>query len=253
MKKNNLLILLILNIFIFSGCQNTNDMDDWERETHFITDFLYSKNAKLKQVSGKSENGWFIYDYYEYDDSERISKVSHHNSYSLYVYNDKNLLDKIIYHDNYLDLSVMTYIYSYDNDGHKLKVVMEYRPLDQALNQTDSTLYFYENNHLKRENNYDGRGNVMNYIEYEYDNQGKLVEETYYLGKDNTIYQISKHVWQNGVDIKTEIFSIYLSEEYKIREIRRFYDKNENLIYLKSEELSPFSSVGSGVTKYEYY
>jgi len=55
----------------------------------------------------------------------------------------------------------------------------------------------------------------------------------------------------NGLNVKTEIFNI--NNDQKIREIRRYYDRNDNLIYLESEELSMYSSAMSYVTKYEYY
>ena len=96
-----------------------------------------------------------------------------------------------------------------------------------------------------------GAANLLRNIEYEYDNQGKLVKETIYSGTDKKPVQYSKHSYQNGLNVKTEIFNINNNE--KTREIRRYYDRNDNLIYLESEELSMYSSAMSSVTKYEYY
>ena len=190
-------------------------------------------------------------------------------SYSNYVYNNNGLLEKIIYyHSNLYEgfINLETRTYSYDKSGNKLKEVIEY---PRALPfRTDSTLYNYENNRLKREDKYsDGyHGNEVwsskftTFIEYEYDNQGNLVEEKTYSAKDNPLfsysssylgylekapYSIIKHINQNGLNVKTEIENI--------REIRRYYDKNDNLIYPESEELSPLSSAMSCVTKYDYY
>jgi len=277
--------------FLLVSC-GKNEMDDNSVIHDFrVQNVVYAKGSKLKNISYvesvKSKKGGIIINQYEYDERGRISKVSQPMyedgtpmfengtivglfSYSDYVYNDKGLLDKIIYyHSNiYAGFQILeTRTYSYDKGGNKLKEVVEY-PLALPF-RTDSTLYYYDNNRLMREDKYsDGyHGNevwsskLTTYIEYEYDNQGNLVKENYYSGIDTPFfsyssssyssgtnkfpYSIIKHIYQNGLNIKTEIGNV--------REIRRYYDKNGNLIYLESEELSPYSSAMSCVTKYEYY
>ena len=250
---------------------------------------MYAKGSKLKSISYvesiKSMNGGVIIAQYEYDKQGKISKESspmyengtpmYENgtivglySYSDHVYNDKGLLEKIIYyHSNIYEgfINLQTTTYSYDKNGNKLKEVIVYpRALPFRI---DSTLYYYENNRLKREDKYsDGyhgkevwSSKLTTNIEYEYDNQGNLVQENYYSADDNPLfsfsssysetgknpYSITKHIYQNGLNVKSKIGNI--------REIRRYYDRNGNLIYLESEELSPFSSMMSCVTKYEYY
>jgi hypothetical protein len=96
---------------------------------------------------------------------------------------------------------------------------------------------------------------LIAYIEYEYDNQGKLIKETSYSATDDTPYTYSVHSYQNGLNVKTEVFIYYnVIGKTKLREIKRYYDKNGNLIYLEPKELSPLSSsTMGGVTKYEYY
>ena len=264
--------ICLAGIAIFSSCEKL-EIDD--------NDILYAKGSKLKQISYvesvKSKETGMIITQYEYDEQGRISKVSqpmYKNgtsmfengtivglfSYSEYVYNNKGLLEKIIdNHSNinagFINLSIHTY--SYDNNGKKQKEVIIYPQMTQ--NRVDSTLYFYVNNILIRENKYeDGyfgsepwRSVLVTYIEYEYDNQGKLVKETKYSGTDNTPIQFNVHSYQNGLNVKTEIFNI--KNDQKIREIRRYYDRNDNLIYLESKELSMFSSAMSFVSKYEYY
>ena len=133
------------------------------------------------------------------------------------VYNSKGLLEKIIYyHSNiYTGFSNLhTCSYTYDNNGKKHKEVIEYPQMPQ--NPVDSTVYFYDNNRLIREDKYeDGyfgsepwRSVLVTYTEYEYDNQGKLVKETIYSGTDKKPVQFSKHSYQNGLNVKTEIFNI---------------------------------------------
>ena len=264
--------ICLAGMALFSGCEKP-EIDD--------NGIFYAKGSKLKQISYvesvKSKETGMIISQYEYDKQGRISKVSQPMyedgtpmfengtivgvfSYSDYVYNSKGLLEKIIYyHSNiYTGFSNLhTCSYTYDNNGKKHKEVIEYPQMPQ--NPVDSTVYFYDNNRLIREDKYeDGffgsepwRSELVTYIEYEYDNQGKLVKETIYSGTDKKPVQYSKHSYQNGLNVKTEIFNINNNE--KIREIRRYYDRNDNLIYLESEELSMYSSAMSSVTKYEYY
>jgi len=182
-------------------------------------------------------------------------------SYDIYTYNEKSQLEKIMYYNaNIYEgfINLRTYTYSYDKNGNKIKEVIEYPQLTSQT-QTDSTLYYYDNNRLKREDKYeDGyfgsepwRSELITYIEYEYDNQGQLVKETNYSGMNNTPIQFRVHSYQDGLNVKTEIFNN--SNDQKIREIRRYYDENGNLIYLESQELSIFSSALSYISKYEYY
>jgi hypothetical protein len=266
-----------------------NEMDDNSViHDYRVQNILYAKGSKLKNISYvesiKSTKGGSIITLYEYDGQGRISKVSQPMykdgtfifengtivglySYSDYLYNDNGLLEEIIYyHSNLYEgfINLQTTTYSFDKDGNKLKEVIVY---PRALPfRTDSTLYYYDNNRLKREDKYSEGyyGNevwsskLTTYIVYEYDNQGNLVKEKYYSAEDNPLfsysssysgtdkkpYSITKHFYQNGLNVKTEIGNI--------REIRRYYDKNDNLIYLESEE-SIYSSAMSCVTKYEYY
>ena len=168
----------------------------------------------------------------------------------------------IYYHSNIYTgfQNSKTHIYSYDKDGNRIKEVIEYpRTLPS---RADSTLYYYENNRLTREDKYeDGyfghepwRSELITYIEYEYDDQGNLVKESNYSGIDNSPFGFSVHSYQDGLNVKTEVFFCYnIIGETKLREIRRFYDKNDNLIYLESQELSIGSSTTSYTHKYEYY
>ena len=272
MKSIVAVAICLAGTTMFSSCEKPEMYDN---------DFLYAKGSKLKHISYvesvKSKETGMIITQYEYDKQGRISKVSqpmYENgtpmfqngtivglfSYSDYVYNSEGLLEKIIYYNSNINagfLNLITYTYSYDNKEKKQKEVIEYPQMSQ--NQVDSTVYIYANNRLIREDKYeDGyfgseswRSELVTSIKYEYDNQGKLVKETNYSGTDNTPIRLSEHSYQNGLNVKTEIFNI--NNDQKIREIRRYYDRNDNLIYLESEELSMFSSAMSYVTKYEYY
>ena len=265
MKTKNLFaVMMLVSLLTLLSCEE-NGMDDISViHDYRVQNTLYTEGSKLKNISYiesiKSTKGGLINTQYEYDGQERISKVSrpmYENgtivglySYSDYVYNNEGLLDSIInYHSNINEgfINLQTSTYSYDKVGNKLKEVILY---PRAL-RIDSTLYYYENNLLKRKDEYnDGYhdSKLVAYIEYEYDNQGKLVKETTYSADNDTPISFSVHSYQNGVNVKTEVIG-----KTKLREIRRYYDKNDNLIYLESEELSPLSSTASYVAMYQYY
>ncbi len=269
------LAISIISMAIFSGCEK----EDLDLHNYIINDVVYPKNSNLKQISYvesvKSKETGMIAKQYEYDAEGKISKISEPMyeegtplfengtivgvvAYSDYVYNSKGQLMKVTnYHSNinssFLNLSTQTY--TYDSDGKKQKEVIEYPQMLQ--NRVDSTVYFYDKNRLTREEKYeDGyfgsqtwHSELVRYIEYKYDNQGKLAKETIFSGAGNPL-QFSVHTYQDGLNVRTEVFRT--NNDEKIREIRRYFDKNENLIYLESREYYMYSSSMSYVAKYEY-
>ena len=285
MNTKNLfaVIMFVFSLTLVSCEKNVMDGNSIIHD-YRVQNILYAKGSKLKNISYiesiNSMKGGIIITQYEYDEQGRISKVSqpmYENgtpmfqngtivglySYSDYFYNDNGQLDKIIYFHSNLNegfINLQTSTYSYDKYENKRKEVIVY---PRALPfRTDSTLYYYDNNRLKREDKYeDGyfgkepwRSELVTYIEYEYNNQGQLVKESNYSGTDDTLLSYSIHSYQNGLNVKTEVFIYYnVIGETKLREVRRYYDKNDNLIYLESEELSGLSSSMSYVTIYEYY
>ena len=257
-QANRLMILFILNVFLLSGCgksemDNNSDIDDYITVTHDyrVQDVLYAKGSKLKQISKKyGGETWYLDSEYEYDDLGRISKISHPMydngsiigviDYEDYVYNDKNQLEEIIYYNNNL-----SYKYSYDSDGNKIKEVI-------SSAEPGSTLYYYNNNRLTREEQYI-RNIFIAYTEYEYDAHGNLFKETAYSGTDNILLRYSVHSYQDGLNVKTSVFIYYnVIGKTPLREILRYYDENDNLIYVQSNELSILSSYMSYFSKYEY-
>ena len=285
MKTRKLFAMMVFVFPLIIVSCGKNEMDDTAvLHDYRVQNVLYPKDSKLKTISYvesvKSKKGGIIINQYDYDELGRISKVSQPMykdgtsifengtivglySYSDYVYNNDGLLDRIIsYHSNiYAGFqNLETHTYSYDKSGNKLKTLIEY----PIINATDSILYFYEGNRLVRENKYrygtffDGNNNaytgLCTYIKYEYDNQGNLVKEDNYSRVNDTPVGFSVHSYQNGLNVKTEAFvSSNVIEKTPLREIRRYYDKNDNLIYLESIELSIFSSAMGYVAKYEYY
>ena len=292
------LIIFIFSVFLFSGCTKSNlDDDTYKDNTSKNNDEddsseYFETSGKLKQISfihfifsgeedfsyeqyvKNPEVKWNLNSIYKYDNLGRISKVSspmyadgRNNeiiSYDTYKYNSKDQLEEINYFcanliEGFINLRTTTYLY--DNDGNKIKKVIEYPKLTYRP-QTDSTLYYYENNLLKREDIYsDGYYDndvwgtkLIAYFEYEYDDQGNLIKESSYSGFDNSLANYKIHSYQNGLNVKTEVFNFYnYIGETKDREIRRHFDEKNNLIYLESQEISMLSSSLSYIEKYEYY
>ena len=270
--------LFVIMIFIFPlllvSCGKSEMNDDFVIHDYRVQNVLYAKGSKLKHVSNRyGGETWYPQSEYEYDNLGRMIKVTHPMydngkiigdiGYETYVYNAKNQLEKILYYNANLYagfLNLQTHIYSYDNNGNKLKTLIEY----PVINETDSILYFYEGNRLMRENKYsygtffDGDNNaytgLSSYTKYEYDNQGDLVKEANYSRVNDTLLGFSVHSYQDGLNVQTDDFVYYnVIGKTKLREIRRFYDKNDNLIYLESQELSILSSTMGYAAKYEYY
>lgn len=255
----------------FSACEDP-EMDH--------ADVVYPKGSKLKQISYvesvHSKEAGLIITQYDYDDQGRIRKVSQPMyesgtsmfkpgtivglySYSDYDYNSEGQIEKITYYHSNVNagfLNLRTYTYTYDANQNKQKEVIVYPQMPQ--HRVDSVRYFYDTNRLVREEHYeDGyfgsepwRSVRVNFIEYEYNSLGELIVETNYSGEDNRAFQYSVHDYRNGLQVKTDVFTA--GNNQKIREITRYYDKNDNLIYLESEELSMVSSAMSYVVKYDY-
>jgi hypothetical protein len=80
MPINTLLILFILNVFLFSSCE-INEMDSNSViHDYMVQNILYAKDSKLKNISYvesvKSKKGGIIITQYDYDERGRISKES---------------------------------------------------------------------------------------------------------------------------------------------------------------------------------
>jgi hypothetical protein len=259
MKVQKLISIVVISLgLLISGCRATDDDDVG---VDYRTDkILFAHNAKLKQTlsCGYFESAIeYIESEFEYDETGKLTKVSrpmYENdkitglvAYDLYFYNAKNQLEQISNYNlnNSGFVNLQNTVFVYDDNGNKIKEQMGY----PVANVTDYILYFYDNNRLIREESYH-RDVKESYIDYKYNANGEIIEATSY-GVDNIPYIITKHTYRDGLNIKSEIF-IY-ADNTKYREIRRIYDKNDNLIFLESEELSPVSSATSYVLKYEYY
>jgi len=257
MKTKRILLALFSLIFIItSSCKKDNESTD------SITN---QKNAKLKRILGysslNSDKPISIVEEYEYDEKNRVSKVSSPAyqdgkiagiiKYDLYEYNSKGQLEKISnYNANIYSptgfMNLINYNYSYSNEGKKEKEIIEY----PQIGSVEYSLYKYSDDKLVKIEKYGNTNQLESYVVNEYDNSGNLVKETSY-GKDNQQYSYTQHLYKNRQNVQSDVFA---GKNMKhVREIFRTYDENNNLIILESNELSLVSSSMSYVFKYEYF
>lgn len=257
MKTRLILSGLSSLIFIlFSSCQKENDFSDYN---------IQQENAKLKRIllfaTIDSENPISIVEEYEYDAEDRISMVSSPMyqdgkivgtiHYDTYEYNSIGQLIKIKNYNANINsptgfINLKNYIYTYSSDGKKEKEYIEY-----LQGSFEYSLYIYNNDRLARIEKYGNTDQLESYVINEYDNSGKLVKEISY-AYDNQPYSYTQHFYSKGLITKSNVYAGKDMQQH-IREILKTYDKNNNLIILESNELSPFSCVMSYVFKYEYY
>ena len=248
--------LFVFIVILISGCQKEDDS---------TFNNTFQENAKLKCVflysSIDSDEPISTIEEYEYDEKDRISRVSSPMyqdgvivgtfKYDLYEYNSEGQLEKIMnYNANSNSqtgfINLKNYIYTYSNDGKKEKEYIEY----PQIGSSEYSLYKYNNNELTRIEKDGNDDDLESYVVNEYDNEENLIKESSFAG-DNRQLSYTQHSYSNGLNVQSDV---YIGEDKEhFREIFRTYDENNNLIILQSNELSMFSSAMSYVLKYEYF
>jgi len=237
-----------------------------QKENNFFEKNINQNGAKLKRIllysSIDSETPLSIVGEYEYDEENRISKVSSPMyqdgeivgaiKYDLYKYNSQEQLEKI---ENFNAnsnsptgfINLKNYIYTYSDNGKKEKERIEY----PQIGSFDYSLYKYDKGKLSRIEKYGNSDNLESYVINEYDNSGNLVKETSFSKDDKPVFY-KQHSFENGLNVQTDIFG---GEDMKkhMREIFNKYDDDNNLIIQESNELLSYSSMMSHVLRYEYF
>ena len=249
--------LFSLLFIIASGCQKENDTP--EKNT-------FPDSAKLKRVllysSVDSAEPIGIVEEYEYDDEDRVSKLSSPMyqdgeivgiiKYDLYEYNAKGQLERIANYNANINsptgfINLKNTIYTYSDDGKKAKEYIEY----PQIGTYEYLLYKYSNNRLARVEKYGNSDELESYIVSEYNSTGNLIKETSF-AYDNQPVSLTQHSYSNGLNVLSDIFG-GKDLEVHMRELFKTYNENNNLIILESNELSLASSMMSFVLKYEYF
>ncbi len=261
--KTRLLLFGLTSLFftLFSSCQKE---DDFTAE-NIRLEKQYPFNAKLERVlqfsNIDSEQPISIVAEYEYNEEDRISKVSSPMyqdgeivgtlKYDLYEYNSIGQLKTITnYHANSNSptgfINLKNYIYTYSDDGKKEREYIEY----PQINSFEYSLFKYDNDRLARIEKYGNTNELESYIVNEYGGSGQIIKETSY-ANDNHPYSYTEHIYSEGLNIKSNVYAGPTME--CIRERLKTYDENHNLIILEINELSLYSCTMSYVLRYEYF
>lgn len=244
--------LLGLVFTIALSCQ-TND-EFTERKSN-------PENARLKRVllysSVNSEKPVNVVEEYEYDELNRISRVSTPTledglmKYDAYEYNANGQLVKIMNYNANINsstgfINLKNHTFSYDAAGKKEKESVEY----PQTSVYEYALFIYDHEKLVKTEKYNSKDELESYVSFEYNDDGMLVKETAYTS-DHKPYSITTYAYTNGLNTKTDIYAGKDMEQ--VREIIKKYDERDNLIVLESNELTAYSALMDHVLKYEYY
>ncbi len=253
---------LFILIFLLLSCQKETDLSDCE---------ILNGNARLKRILQYDSIGATvplrILEQYEYDELDRISRVSvpkaidtnldsNLYSYDLYEYNSTNqLIKKANYNANIYSptgyVNLRNHIYTYSNEGKLTKETIEY-PL---IGSFSYLLYFYSKDRLAKTEEYTmDTDELESYIEYEYDKCGRLIKETMVSVSYPDFIYYTEHSYLNGLNVRSDVYagkSAAIVDH--ITEMLKTYDMGNNLIINEINELQSFSTQPSRVIRYEYY
>lgn len=242
-------------LLLLSGCEKVNDLpfDETTQGNGTLLRILIYADIDSEAPLG-------IVEEYEYDDEERVSKVScpmvqdgevvGELWYDLYEYDSRGLLTSIKnYNANtnaltgFLNLKNITY--SYASDGILEKEFVEY----PQIGSFEYSQYIYDQNKLIRIEKFGSTDQLESYVEKAYDDRGYVAEECTYTF-DNQLLYCTKHQYAGGLNTRSDVYAG--SRKEHIRQILKTYDEDFNLIVLESKELSLASSMMSYVLRYEY-
>jgi hypothetical protein len=232
-----------LIILTFSSCQK-------EKNPFLIN---YHENARLKQIwlysSIDPEYMIGLQQEYEYNENGQISKVSTPMykdgkiagliSYELYEYNSSWQLSEMNkFYNSSTDSSGFRnsgrYIYFYSGDG-----MLEKKTEGTVVGYIrKSYLYEYQDGQLIKIKQYNHDNELEICTENQYDSVGNLVKESTY-GSDGIGKTYIIHTYSENLLVKSDVFTF--KGDVHVREIKRTYDINNNLIILESTELTSFS------------
>lgn len=196
---------------------------------------------------------------FEYDADGRISRTSSPMyeegtivgtiSYDLYYYNTSGQLKKKEnFNANFNSptgyINLINHLYTYSPDGKMTKETIEYPQGGPG----ESILYEYKDNQLNTTEFYNNKNQLETYIVNQYDRYDRLIKEIRYAW-DDRIISVTTHSYQGLLLVKSDVYQ----GDTHMREIKRTYDSNNNLLILESKELVGYSSALSYFHKYEYF
>jgi len=220
-------------------------------------------NGKVKRIllysSMSSDTPISIVEEFEYDENGRITRTSSPMyqdgtivgtiSYDLYYYND---VDQLVRKENYNANSnspteffnLVNRFYMYSPSGKLIRETIEYPQGGPG----ESIVYEYKNSLLSRTKFYNNINKLEAYTISHYDNSERLTKEVRY-SSDDKVISTTLHSYRGHLLVKSDVFH----GETRMREIKRSYDNDNNLLVLESYELVAYSSAMSYVLRYEYF
>lgn len=242
--------ILCAAILLVSGCEKEQSYSG-QGNARLKQEFLYNTDSQTMIGIVKE---------YEYNDQGKISRTStpmYENgsitgtlSYNLYEYDSSGQLSKITNYNANLNsptgfINLSNLIYEYSGNGLKIKESVEY-PVSGIQEYTD---YEYAAGRLVDSKKYTNN-KLESYIEYQYDNSGRLMKELNYAA-DGQCLSYTIHTYSGSLLVKSDFYTY--SNKVLYRSVTRTYDEGNNLINLESKEMVPSSSMMSYVMKYIYY
>jgi hypothetical protein len=236
--KNYSLPPVLLLIFAF-GCQK-EDVDSKKNRDNLPQ---YSSGAQLQQVTlyGLENNSLpgNVIESYEYDANNRVSRIVTPGAgglegiaqYQSFEYNSEGKVSTVSTYvantgepDGFLLIEVKNIFYS--GDGLKTKESVE----NPQIGLKKETKFSYEGIRLAKSEEFDNKGALERYTVFEYNDKGTLKKETVYSPTGDLNSYVS-HIYEGNLRIHSSFYSF---KDELVKEEKRSYDSNGNLVELKS-------------------
>lgn len=249
---------IISFLAIIFSCQKSDEINSIELQRT-----SYSENAKIARIKSFGGDKEYIIKEYEYDAQGRILKTStpgYDNGeptgkmmqYDLYKYDVNGRLERIEnFNWNVNDQSywnLQSTIFTYNDNGEKIKETYEYPKIGKFSHK----LFYYKNHRLVKMEEFDEKGQLTSYSEYEYNNEGNMIKEIKF-NQDKNPYNEIRHKFVNGMNVETMRYSLNNGKREEYARISRQFDQNKNLIIEQNKILALWSSEANYSIKYEYF
>jgi len=262
MKTKSLFVMMMFALpSILVSC-GKNEIDngsfDFKVHDYRVENVMYPKGSKLKRVYQVFSNYRQLHNTYTYEISGKISRVDWDYEswkyYDIYLYNENGQLEKISKYEVYLDNSPnlrQTISYNYNQEGDKIKELIEWKDINSQM-QTRYYLYQYNGKKLSKMETYEN-DKKQSYSIYEY--KGDILMKEKFFVPNEKDYLTTEHFYDQNL----LVYSITYNKNPKsgfMRDERKYYDQNDNLI--KTVDNIPGLSSYSGATafyvtwEYEY-
>ncbi|CAD5282635.1 MULTISPECIES: hypothetical protein [unclassified Imperialibacter] len=254
--KNYTLPSVLLLIFAF-GCQK-EDVDSKKNRDNLPQ---YSSGAQLQQVTlyglESSSLPGNVIESYEYDENDRVSRIVTPGvggmddiaQYQSFEYDSEDRVSSVSTYvantgepNGFLLIEVKNIFYS--GDGVKTKESVE----NPQIGLKKERKFSYEGILLAKSEEFDNKGLLERYTVFEYNDSGTLKKETAY-SSTGELNNYVIHVYDGELRRHSSFYSF---NNELIKEEKRAYDSNSNLVELKSINKALWLSSMSYRLEYTY-